>query len=224
MIILLGSSPVHVRKKVTRTLVDACVSFFVLVFLSLHLIPPPHPSSLLRPLQIALTILNTTPLPPPPPSITILRVSGYNYFLPLQDGTCIIHTARKGEYVVTLRPTGMSPGAQDSFCHVTGLALSEYGNIVVCYQQENSRSLCRYSINGKLLTKDVKLKEDVARVFISGEFVVIGGADGKLEIRKLQGYENLIMYIVTVCFAISYLLRDRVCVIPFSRYICVFFS
>lgn len=138
----------------------------------------------------------------PPPSITILRVSGYNSFLPLQDGTCIIHTARKGEYVVTLRPTGMSPGAQDSFCHVTGLALSEYGNIVVCYQQENSRSLCRYSINGKLLTKDVKLKEDVARVFISGEFVVIGGADGKLEIRKLQGYENLIMYIVTVCFAI----------------------
>ncbi|RMX38939.1 hypothetical protein pdam_00016423 [Pocillopora damicornis] len=106
-----------------------------------------------------------------------------------QDGTCIIHTARKGEYVVTLRPTGMSPGAQDSFCHVTGLALSEYGNIVVCYQQENSRSLCRYSINGKLLTKDVKLKEDVARVFISGEFVVIGGADGKLEIRKLQGFE-----------------------------------
>ena len=96
----------------------------------------------------------------------------------------------------------MSSGAQDSFCHVTGLALSEYGNIVVCYQQENSRSLSRYSINGKLLTKDVKLKEDVARVFISGEFVVIGGADGKLEIRKLQGYENLIMYIVTVCFAI----------------------
>ena len=205
MIILLGSSPGHVRKKVTRTLVDACVSFFVLVFLSLHLTPPSLP-------------------PPAIHSITILRVSGYNSFLPLQDGTCIIHTARKGEYVVTLRPTGMSPGAQDSFCHVTGLALSEYGNIVVCYQQENSRSLCRYSINGKLLTKDVKLKEDVARVFISGEFVVIGGADGKLEIRKLQGYENLIMYIVTVCFAISYLLRDRVCVIPFSRYICVFFS
>ena len=203
MIILLGSSPVHVRKKVTRTLVGACVSFFVLVFLSLHLIPPPPPSSLLRPLQIALTVLNTTTLSPsPPPSITILRVSCYNSFLPLQDGTCIIHTARKGEYVVTLRPTGMSPGAQDSFCHVTGLALSEYGNIVVCYQQENSRSLCRYSINGKLLTKEVKLKEDVARVFISGEFVVIGGADGKLEIRKLQGYENLIMYIVTVCFAI----------------------
>ena len=47
MIILLGSSPVHEGKKVTRTLVDACVSFFVLVFLSLHLIPPlpPLPSS-----------------------------------------------------------------------------------------------------------------------------------------------------------------------------------
>ena len=43
MIILLGSSPVHEGKKVTRTLVDACVSFFVLVFLLLHLIPPPLP-------------------------------------------------------------------------------------------------------------------------------------------------------------------------------------
>ena len=205
MIILLGSSPVHERKKVTRTLVDACVSFFVLVFLSLHLIPTPSP--LFPPPaspNCADNLKYNPPFspPPPPPSITMLRVFGYNSFLPLQDGTCIIHTARKGEYVVTLRPTGMSPGAQDSFCHVTGLALSEYGNIVVCYQQENSRSLCRYSINGKLLTKDVKLKEDVARVFISGEFVVIGGADGKLEIRKLQGYENLIMYIVTVCFAI----------------------
>ena len=165
------------------------------------LFPPPTPPS--PNCHNADNLKYSLPSPlPPPPSITILRVSGYNSFLPLQDGTCIIHTARKGEYVVTLRPTGMSPGAQDSFCHVTGLALSEYGNIVVCYQQENSRSLCRYSINGKLLTKDVKLKEDVARVFISGEFVVIGGADGKLEIRKLQGYENLIMYIGTVCFAI----------------------
>ena len=69
MIILLGSSPVHEGKKVTRTLVDACVSFFVLVFLSLHLIPPPPPSSLLRPLQIALTVLNTTTLSPSPPAI-----------------------------------------------------------------------------------------------------------------------------------------------------------
>ena len=153
----------------------------------------------------------------------MLRVFGYNSFLPLQDGTCIIHTARKGEYVVTLRPTGMSPGAQDSFCHVTGLALSEYGNIVVCYQQENSRSLCRYSINGKLLTKDVKLKEDVARVFISGEFVVIGGADGKLEIRKLQGYENLIMYIVTVFFCNYLFLHSVIFSLGFVTYLGIGF-
>lgn len=106
-----------------------------------------------------------------------------------QDGTCIIHTARKGEYVVTLRPMGMSPGAQPNPCHVTGLALSEYGNIVVCCKHESSRSLCRYSINGKLLTEDAKLKDDVARVFISGEFVVTGGDGGKLEIRNLHNFQ-----------------------------------
>lgn len=72
---------------------------------------------------------------------------------------------------------------------MTGLALSEYGNIVVCCKHESSRSLCRYSINGKLLTEDAKLKDDVARVFISGEFVVTGGDGGKLEIRNLHNFQ-----------------------------------
>ena len=109
-----------------------------------------------------------------------------------QDGTCIIYTARKGEYVVTLRPMGMEPCKQPSPCHVTSLALSEYGNIVVFCRQESSRILCRYSINGKLLSEDVKLKEDVEDMFISGEFVVTGGAKGRLEIRALHRFVKLI--------------------------------
>ena len=72
MIILLGSSPVHERKKVTRTLVDACVSFFVLVFLSLHLIPPlsplfPPPTSP----NCADNLKYNPPFPPLPPSPSI---------------------------------------------------------------------------------------------------------------------------------------------------------
>lgn len=103
----------------------------------------------------------------------------------LQDGTCIIYTARKGEYVQTLRPMGM----QLNHCHVTSLALSEYGNIVVYCKQESNRALCRYSINGKLLSKDVKLKDDVAALFISNEYVVTGDSKGRLEIRALHRFE-----------------------------------
>lgn len=102
-----------------------------------------------------------------------------------QDGTCIIYTARKGEYVLTLRPMEI----QLNHCHVTSLALSEYGNIVVYCKQESNRALCRYSVNGKLLSKDVKLKDDVAALFISGEYVVTGDSKGRLEIRALHRFE-----------------------------------
>ena len=112
-----------------------------------------------------------------------LLTSFENIFL--QDGTCIIYTARKGEYVLTLRPMGM----QLNHCHVTSLALSEHGNIVVYCKQESNRALCRYSINGKLLSKDVKLKDDVAALFISNEYVVTGDSKGRLEIRGLHRFE-----------------------------------
>ena len=93
---------------------------------------------------------------------------------------------------------GTSPCTQPSPSHVTGLALSEYGDMVVFCKQDTQRVLCRYSINGKLLTKDVKLKEDVVHVFISGEFVVTGGANGKLEIRELHRFEVVVCLFVVI--------------------------
>lgn len=84
---------------------------------------------------------------------------------------------------------GTASCSQLSPCHVTSLALSEYGNIVVFCKQESNRALCRYSINGQLLSKDVKLKEDVADILISGEYLVTGGTNGKLEIRQLHRFE-----------------------------------
>lgn len=88
---------------------------------------------------------------------------------------------------------GTAACSQLSPCHVTSLALSEYGNIVVFCKQESNRVLCRYSINGKLLSKDVKLKEDVADVLISGEYLVTGGTNGKLEIRQLHRFETYLL-------------------------------
>ena len=90
--------------------------------------------------------------------------------------------------MLTLRPMGTAPSSQLSPCHVTSLALSEHGNIVVFCKQESNRALCRYSINGKRLSEDVKLKEDVADMLITGEYLVTGGTNGKLEIRQLHRF------------------------------------
>lgn len=88
--------------------------------------------------------------------------------------------------MVTLRPLAMEPSKESSPCHVASLALSEYGNIVVFCGQGSNRVLCRYTINGKLLFKDNKLKDDVVDMFISEELLVTGGANGRLEIRALH--------------------------------------
>ena len=98
----------------------------------------------------------------------------------------IIYTARKGEYVNTLRPMEMEPSKQPRPCHVTCLALSDHGDIVVFCKDQSNSVLRRYSINGKDLSKDENLKEKVVDLFISGEFLVTGGAHGRLEIRSLH--------------------------------------
>jgi len=92
---------------------------------------------------------------------------------------------------------GTASCSQLSPCHVTRLALSEYGNIVVFCKQESNRTLCRYSINGKLMAIDVELKEDVADILISGEYLVTGGTNGKLEIRQLHRLE--ICLLICLC-------------------------
>ena len=99
---------------------------------------------------------------------------------------------------------GTASCSQLSPCHVTSLALSEYGNIVVFCKQESNRALCRYSINGQLLSKDVKLKEDVADILISGEYLVTGGTNGKLEIRQLHRCEICFFFHLFVCIIRHY--------------------
>jgi len=112
---------------------------------------------------------------------------------------------------------GTASCSQLSPCHVTSLALSEYGNIVVFCKQESNLALCRYSINGKLLSKDAKLKEDVVDILISGEYLVTGGINGKLEIRQLHRFE-ICLLIFCVCFTRPCAVQssgDRWLMIPF---------
>ena len=84
---------------------------------------------------------------------------------------------------------GMEPIKHPSLCQVTSLALSEYGDIVVFCRDQSNGVLCRYSINGKLLSKDLKLKESIVDMFVFDEFLVTGGVHGRLEIRTLHRYD-----------------------------------
>ncbi|KAK3708098.1 hypothetical protein QZH41_019181, partial [Actinostola sp. cb2023] len=103
------------------------------------------------------------------------------------DGTCIIYTARRGEYVRTLRPMGNEQISSPGLYRVSSMALSEYGNVILyCYGREN-RALCRYSINGQLLADErTHLKDDVTDMEVYGEYIVTGGNAGRLSIRDLH--------------------------------------
>lgn len=107
-----------------------------------------------------------------------------------QDGTCIIYTAWKGEYVRTLRPMGSEQISCPGLYRVSSMALTEYGNIILyCFGREN-RALCRYSINGQVLADErSQLKDDVTDMKVYGEYIVTGGNGGRLSIRDLHRYE-----------------------------------
>lgn len=59
--------------------------------------------------------------------------------------------------------------------------------MLFCYGRQH-RTLCRYSINGRLLDDERILKDDVTAMTVCGEYVVTGGSGGRLSIRELHGY------------------------------------
>ncbi|EDO33951.1 predicted protein [Nematostella vectensis] len=115
-----------------------------------------------------------------------------------RDGTCIVHTARKGQYLRTLRPMGNEPSSAP--CRVTSLGLSEFGGIIVSSNTRDARALTHYSINGRLLAQERALKDDVIDIEICGDFVVTGGNSGRLGIRSLHSM-NLLVPITSVSLA-----------------------
>ncbi|XP_075036253.1 neurobeachin-like protein 1 [Mixophyes fleayi] len=103
-----------------------------------------------------------------------------------RDGTVIIHTIRRGQYMRTLRP----PSDSSLVMTIPNLAISWDGHIVIHSSLEgkgtlkNKNALHLYSVNGKYLCSE-NLKEKILDMCVSGEYIVIGSRQGHLSIRDL---------------------------------------
>uniref|UniRef100_A0A674BFT9 Neurobeachin-like protein 2 n=1 Tax=Salmo trutta TaxID=8032 RepID=A0A674BFT9_SALTR len=99
-----------------------------------------------------------------------------------RDGTVIIHTVRRGQYMRCLRP----PCESSLPVSILHLAISYEGCVVVhtCVEGKDKNGLHLYSVNGKHLCTE-GLKEQVTDMCVSGEYLVIGSEQGFLSIRDL---------------------------------------
>ncbi|KAL8183651.1 UNVERIFIED_CONTAM: hypothetical protein K2H54_048175 [Gekko kuhli] len=103
-----------------------------------------------------------------------------------KDGTVIVHSIRKGQYMRTLRP----PCESSLLLTVPNLAVSWEGHIVVHTSIEgkttlkDKNALHLYSVNGKYLGSE-SLKEEVSDLCVTGEYIVMGSLQGFLSIRDL---------------------------------------
>lgn len=104
-----------------------------------------------------------------------------------RDGTVIIHTIQKGQYMRTLRP----PCESSLLLTIPNLAISWEGYIVIYSSIEETttlkdkNALHLFSVNGKYLQSQV-LKEQVSDICIIGEHIVMGSLQGYLSIRDLH--------------------------------------
>ncbi|XP_066208131.1 neurobeachin-like protein 2 isoform X1 [Saccopteryx leptura] len=103
-----------------------------------------------------------------------------------EDGTVIIHTVRRGQFVAILRPPGaMLPGP------VSHLALGPEGQIVVQSSAQErlgaqvTYSLHLYSVNGRLRAS-LPLVEQPTALAVTEDFVLLGTAQCALHILHLN--------------------------------------
>uniref|UniRef100_A0A8C2YYB5 Neurobeachin like 1 n=1 Tax=Cyclopterus lumpus TaxID=8103 RepID=A0A8C2YYB5_CYCLU len=100
-----------------------------------------------------------------------------------RDGTVIIHTVRRGQYMRCLRP----PCDSSLPLSILHLAVSWEGHLLVhtCLEGKatlkDKNALHLYSVNGKHLCRE-PLQEQVTDMCVSGEYVVIGSEQGYLSI------------------------------------------
>ncbi|KAM7339388.1 hypothetical protein ACRRTK_000003 [Alexandromys fortis] len=104
-----------------------------------------------------------------------------------RDGTVIIHTIQKGQYMRTLRP----PCESSLFLTIPSLAVSWEGHIVIYSSLvekpalKDKNMLHVFSVNGKHLGSQV-LNEQISDMCIIGEHIITGSIQGLLSIRELH--------------------------------------
>ncbi|KAM5229140.1 neurobeachin-like protein 1 isoform 2-T2 [Ctenodactylus gundi] len=104
-----------------------------------------------------------------------------------RDGTVIIHTIKKGQYMRTLRP----PCESSLLLTIPSLAVSWEGHVVIYSSTEEKTTfkdkdaLHLFSVNGKYLGSQA-LQEQIADMCVIGEHIVMGSLQGFLSIRDLH--------------------------------------
>ncbi|XP_072228514.1 neurobeachin-like protein 1 isoform X2 [Leuresthes tenuis] len=125
-----------------------------------------------------------------------------------RDGTVIIHTVRRGQYMRCLRP----PCDSSLPLSILHLAVSWEGHLLVhtCLEGKatlkDKNTLHLYSVNGKHLCSE-PLKEQLTDMCVSGEHVVIGSEQGYLSIRDLYSLslcaEPMAMRVPVRCVSVT---------------------
>uniref|UniRef100_A0A8D2ZJ78 Neurobeachin-like protein 2 n=1 Tax=Scophthalmus maximus TaxID=52904 RepID=A0A8D2ZJ78_SCOMX len=125
-----------------------------------------------------------------------------------RDGTVIIHTVRRGQYMRCLRP----PCDSSLPLSILHLAVSWEGHLLVhtCLEGKatlkDKNALHLYSVNGKHLCSE-PLKEQLTDMCVSGEYVVIGSEQGYLSIRDLYSLslctEPIAMRVPVRCVSVT---------------------
>ncbi|XP_058471810.1 neurobeachin-like protein 1 isoform X2 [Solea solea] len=125
-----------------------------------------------------------------------------------RDGTVIIHTVRRGQYMRCLRP----PCDSSLPLSILHLAMSWEGHLLVhtCLEGKatlkDKNALHLYSVNGKHLCSET-LKEQVTDVCVYGEHVVTGSEQGFLTIRDLYSLclssEPIAMRVPVRCVSVT---------------------
>uniref|UniRef100_A0A672J5J7 Neurobeachin-like protein 2 n=1 Tax=Salarias fasciatus TaxID=181472 RepID=A0A672J5J7_SALFA len=92
-----------------------------------------------------------------------------------KDGTVIVHTVRRGQFLRTLRP----PGDSSVPAQISELQVGMEGHIVVqtsleeCSHRKGKYSVHVYSVNGCLLSS-VTMEEQVTALHLVSEYVILG--------------------------------------------------
>ncbi|XP_037640849.1 neurobeachin-like protein 2 isoform X2 [Sebastes umbrosus] len=103
-----------------------------------------------------------------------------------KDGTVIVHTVRRGQFLRTLRP----PGDSCVPAHISELQVGMEGHIVVqtSLEERSNRkgkySIHVYSVNCCLLAS-VTMEEQVTALHLVSEHIILGTMEGSLHIRDL---------------------------------------
>uniref|UniRef100_A0A3B1JKF6 Neurobeachin beta-propeller domain-containing protein n=1 Tax=Astyanax mexicanus TaxID=7994 RepID=A0A3B1JKF6_ASTMX len=102
-----------------------------------------------------------------------------------KDGTVIMHSVRRGQYLRTLRP----PCESFYSARVAQLQVGMEGHMVAQTVMEGRTAgkryaLYVYSVNGTLLAS-VVLEEPVSALYLVSDYLVLGTLQGNLHIRDL---------------------------------------